>query len=81
MPRDNVAPAASATFATPAMGGSAGRGSTSGGMCGPGGKSNSLEMYGFSFSPYDKGPILTYCSLPGGVTVLYTNESPGAWGV
>ncbi len=32
-------------------------------------------------SPYDKGPILTYCSLPGGVTVLYTNGSPGVWGV
>ena len=32
-------------------------------------------------SPYDKGPILTYCTPPGGVTVLYTNGSPGAWGV
>ena len=29
-------------------------------------------------SPYDKGPNLT---LLGGVTVLNTNGSPGAWGV
>ena len=34
-----------------------------------------------SNSPYDKGPILTYCPPQGGVTVLYTNGKPGAWGV
>ncbi len=33
-----------------------------------------------SHSPYDKGPNLTYCSHLGGVTVLYTNGSPGTWG-
>ncbi len=38
-------------------------------------------MIGKPLSPYDNGPNLTYCHHLGGVTVLYTNGSPGAWGV